>query len=191
MNRAIRRLWGPVLLGLVLLAPPAVSSGKSEEPITVFLVRHAEKDTEDPDDPGLDQAGERRAAALDRLLARVGVTHLFSSQYRRTRHTLGPLAERTGLEIQVVRAQKPEEQLDALRRLPAGSVAVVAGHSNTVPELTCGLGGAVPDLDCSGSGRGFDQSEYDRLYLVILPTRGGTGTFQPRTLALRYGEGSD
>jgi hypothetical protein len=86
----------------------------------------------------------------------------------------------------VIRAQEPEAQLRALRDLPAGSIAVVAGHSNTIPGLVCDLGGRPGDLDCGESGRRLEESEYDRLYLLILPPPDGGSP--SRTLSLRYGD---
>ncbi len=195
MKGAIKRFGGPLaLLGLILLTSATVGSGESDEPIAVFFVRHAEtaqsttgaSGGEDPD-PGLSEAGKERARALDRLLSRSGVTHLFASQYRRAQQTLQPLEERTGHEILVIRARQPEDQLRALRELPRGSIAVVAGHSNTIPGLVCDLDEATADLDWSESGRRLEHHEYDRLYLVILPAAAATASYAPRTLALRYG----
>ena len=136
----------------------------------------------------LSEAGKERARALGRLLSRAGVTHLFASQYRRAQQTLQPLEERTAHEILVILAQQPEDQLRALRELPGGSIAVVAGHSNTIPGLVCDLDGATADLNCSESGRSLEHHEYDRLYLVLLPAAAATASFAPRTLALRYGD---
>ncbi len=189
------RLGALALLAL-MLPPIAVWSGESAEPITAIFVRHAEtaqettgaKNGEAPD-PGLSAAGEERARILGRLLSRAGVTHLFASQYRRTQLTLQPLEEQTGHEILVLPAQQPEDQLRALRELPGGSIAVVAGHSNTIPGLVCELDGTVPDLDCSESGRTLEHHEYDRLYLVTLPSPTATAPFAPRTLSLRFGNG--
>ncbi len=182
------------LLGLILLTPAAAGSGESDEPIAVFFVRHAETaqsttgaEGGEPG-PGLSEAGKERARALGRLLSRAGVTHLFASQYGRAQQTLQPLEERTAHEILVIRAQQPEDQLRALRELPGGSIAVVAGHSNTIPGLVCDLDEATADLDCSESGRTLEHHEYDRLYLVILPAAAATASFAPRTLALRYGD---
>ena len=192
----LKRFGGPLaLLGLILLTPATVGSGESDEPIAVFFVRHAETAQSttgapraEAPDPGLSEAGMERARALGRLLSRSGVTHLFASQYRRTQQTLQPLEERTGHEILVIRAQQPEDQLRALRELAGGSIAVVSGHSNTIPGLVCDLDGAAPDLNCSESGRTFEHHEYDRLYLVMLPAAAATASFAPRALALRYGD---
>ena len=80
---------------------PAVGAGYA----SAILLRHAEKEVaSDPKapaaaDPALSKEGEERAQALLRLLSRAGVTHLFASEYRRTKETLLPLAEARSLEI--------------------------------------------------------------------------------------------
>jgi phosphohistidine phosphatase SixA len=155
----------------------------------VILVRHTEKGTDDPKDPSLSAAGVKRAEALARMLSEAGVTHLFASEYRRTRDTLAPLASRLGLEVREVPAGNPEEQVAAIRGLPAGSVAVVAGHSNTVPDLAGLLGGEVSGLVDTGHGPMIDDDSHDRMFLLILPTGGPAGTIErAQTVELRYGD---
>jgi phosphohistidine phosphatase SixA len=144
-------------------APPA--------PVTVFLLRHAETaaDTRTDRDPALSDAGVRRSEAVARLLGEVGVTRLYCSEFRRTRDTLAPLAEKTGLEVKTIGAADASSLLDELRGLPPGAVAVVAGHSNTVPSLVEALSGAP----VSGLERGaIAHDQHDRLFLVVLPTAG-------------------
>ena len=53
----------------------------------VFVVRHAEKRADDPRDPRLSRTGVERASALAAMLAHAGVTHLYSSEFRRTHET--------------------------------------------------------------------------------------------------------
>ena len=56
-----------------------------------------------------------------------------------------------------------------------GKTVLVSGHSNTVPEIVKALTRTqmadIPD------------SEYDNLYVVVLPSRGAAGVTQ-----LKYGE---
>ncbi len=153
-------------------------------PTTVILVRHGEKADDDPRDPGLSPAGAARARTLARLLAEAGVTHLFSSELRRTRATLAPLAGATGREPTIIPAADRAALLAAISALPAGSVAVIAGHSNTLPALVTGLGGEVHGAVASPSGPQLPDDAYDRLFMVIVPARG-----EVQTLELRYGEG--
>ena len=178
----------------VLLAPlaacgalrPAVPDRPSE-PVPVFLARHAEK-TAERDDPRLTEAGQRRAADLARTLDDVEVTHVFSSQYRRTRSTAQPLADARGLAVEVIDAGDPSAQVAALDALPAGSVALVVGHSNTVPDLVRRLGGSVTDTeDHDRYGTILAGDAYDRLFAVTRFDGGARAT----TLELRFGAPRD
>ncbi|MHC4513343.1 MAG: histidine phosphatase family protein [Planctomycetota bacterium] len=163
-------------------AQDTTSRPQRAKPATVFLLRHAEtEDRTKTNDPKLSAAGERRAKALLRLLGNAGVTHLFATDYQRTQLTLAPLATSTKLQVKVISARKSKEQLGALRSLPAGAVAVVAGHSNTVPGLVTGLGGNIRNL----STRGFIANDvHDRLFVVTLPT---SRLVQTQTIELRLG----
>jgi phosphohistidine phosphatase SixA len=150
-----------------------------EQPVSVFLVRHAETaaSTRQVRDPELSEEGRLRAHELARLLSQAGVTHLFASEFVRTGATLAPLAEQLGLEVRIVPAAESEQQVQALRALPAGSVAVLAGHSNTVPELVVALGGELAEP--------IEHEQYQRVFLVTLP-RHADGA--PKAIELRYGD---
>jgi phosphohistidine phosphatase SixA len=162
------------------LAAPAVQQR------TVVLVRHAEKDPApaDPRDPGLSEAGRARAEELARLLAAARATALFSSEFRRTRDTLAPLAARLQLDVQALPAAQPADLLARLDALPPGSVAVVCGHSNTLPELAARLGAPLPGLAESKAGRVLPDEAYDRLFVLTRPAGGDAA---PACLELRYG----
>lgn len=188
--------WLRVALALSLLwlaasawspARPAQASAVLQPPRTVFFVRHAEKAQADPADPSLSEAGRERAELLARTLANAGVTHLFATQHRRTALTLEPLAQALELEVTVIDARDGSSQLAALRALPPGAVAVVAGHSNTVPAMVAGLGGALGGLTDGQHGGVLAEDEYDRLVAVVLPPPGATGV-DARALDLRYGD---
>jgi broad specificity phosphatase PhoE len=185
----------PRLLVLLLLvlsacskAPPAASSSPAPTaaasaavtpaaaPAQVFLVRHAEKALDQGEDPDLTPAGQARAEALAATLAHAGITHLFATEYRRTQRTLEPLATRLGLTVVVVPAKDSAGQLARLRELPPGAVAVVAGHSNTIPGLVRGLGARAQDLT---------DADYDRLFALAL-TRTATSV-RASAAQLRYG----
>jgi len=188
------------LLAVAVAASPPVPAAGPESrapaaPVTVFLVRHAEKAAEGGENPGLSERGRARAEALATLLSQAHVTHLFSSEFKRAAETLAPLVRRTGLEVETIPAKDAARQLRALRDLPAGSVAVVAGHSNTIPGLVCDLGGgpAPAGLDCSPAGRRLPEDAYDHLFLVLLPhIGGGSGDAVEvgggTTLTLTYGD---
>lgn len=140
-------------------APTGSSRESNRTARIIFIVRHAER-LDETADPPLSAAGETRAAQLAHMLRAVEVTHLFATQFQRTRLTLEPLAEQAGLAVHTVDARQTDQLAVQLRQLPEGAVAVVAGHSNTVPELIEALGG--PDLPQ------IEHGQYDRLFQLLL-----------------------
>ena len=105
----------------------------------VFVLRHAEKGGEGKD-PQLSPAGRARAQRLALVLGDLPVTHTFASEYQRTIETVTPLATAAELEVTSVPARQLADLMTTLDELPAGSIAVVAGHSNTVPMILERLG---------------------------------------------------
>src|SRR6266540_2414733 len=113
----LRRL----LLALALLAPaPAGPLPAQGGPITVFIVRHAEKGPGTPD-PSLTDAGRRRAAELARAVGDAHPSALFATEFKRTQETLAPLATATGLSVTVTLARDVDGLLAKIRALPAGT----------------------------------------------------------------------
>ena len=56
-------------------------------PITIFIIRHAEKADEPRQDPPLSEKGIRRAAELTRLLSASDIKAVYTSQFQRTKLT--------------------------------------------------------------------------------------------------------
>jgi broad specificity phosphatase PhoE len=151
----------------------------------VILLRHAEKATDgDPKDPSLSEAGRKRAKALASLLARARATHLFASEFKRTQETLAPLAEAAKLQVAVVAGSKTADLAARILELSAGSVVVIAGHSNTVPALATLLGGTVLGTETTPQGPMLPDAAYDRLF-VVTPMPEGSG--KASVLELAYG----
>jgi len=164
--------------------PAAKPEGAQPLGITVICVRHAEKEASSDPDPGLSEAGQARAQALARLLGAARVTHLHPSSFRRAYDTLAPLAQQLGLEPQPYdpRAPRATEELAAqLRAMPPGAVAVVAGHSNTVPALVQALGGTIAGLPANGQ---LAESDYGRAFVLVIPP----APARVHQLELRFGD---
>lgn len=132
------------LLVLCLLSGQAAA-----EPHTIILLRHAEKAAEPIADPGLSEAGQRRAQQLAEALRHAGVQHILATQWRRTRDTAAPLAQQLGLPVQVLDAKDTERS--AARLLGLSGTVLVVGHSNTVTPLIAALGGPSLPLLCETS----------------------------------------
>ena len=150
-------------------------------PRTIVVVRHAEKGNDNPTDPSLSDVGVLRALELAKLLGSAKVTHLFASEFQRTQQTLAPLSKAAGVDVQVVPARDPKALLSALENLPRNSLAVVAGHSNTVPALVAALAPSAP-LVKDAKALALTEADYDRLY-VITQWESGKGA---TALELRY-----
>lgn len=152
------------------IAPEADEADAAVAPPTVIIfVRHAEKQSDGTRDPALTERGERRAECLGRLLKPFEADHLFSSPYARTRATIAPLAAASGLEPKVVDAGDLATWTSTLQGLPAGSRAVVAGHSNTIPALVGALGSSLSGLDDKGN---IPDDDYDRMVQVSIDGQG-------------------
>lgn len=135
--------------------------------MNVVLVRHAERDS--PENDALSAAGRKRAQLLASMFREAGVSALFTSEATRTKQTAEPLAQALALTPQVI-ASDLDAALDQIRE--AGALAIVVGHSNTVPELIGALGGP-PDLQ-------IQENEFDRMFVV------GVGPDAVSTVSFRY-----
>ena len=124
--------------------------------LTALVVRHAEKVLTGIDDPGLTPEGQVRAAHLKDILARAKVDAFLATQYNRTIQTLKPSADARTLQVQGF-ADVPG-MIAALRALPPGSTAAVAGNSFNLAEIINSLG-VKETID-------VPSTEYDNLWVV-------------------------
>ena len=65
----------------------------AQETTTFILVRHAEKASDGTSDPALTKAGAARANNILSLFQKTEITAIYSSNYKRTKMTVAPLAE--------------------------------------------------------------------------------------------------
>ena len=171
-----RFLLAAALLAAFVISP---SAADAQGPTVVILARHAEKVVPNPPDgdPELTAVGQTRAQALAEALSATGIDAVITTQWKRTRFTAQPLAEREGLTPEVVSTSgaqaHPDAVADAVRR-HAGHTVLVVGHSNTVPAIIAALGGPrLPDI-C--------DSQHANLFVLVL----GPGK-EPALIRSRYG----
>ncbi len=162
-----------MLCGLLLAAAGTVARPPAT---TIYLVRHGEKDlTPGLADPPLTVVGEARAQALAKRLASHHPVALFTTDTRRTRATLAPLAQATGLTPQVYSTKEQAALAARLGKEFPGKTVVVVGHSNTLLPLLTAMGvGPLPAE--------IRDEQYDLLFKVTL--RAGQS---PRLIMSRYG----
>ena len=146
-------LWSIVLL---VITPLGVTG--QEEPVVVYLVRHSERAEDGTDDPPISDAGWARSRLLSKILQDAGLTHIHSTDYKRTLSTGEPTAEATGLTIDLYDARDLAVAAALIAATPGRHL--VLGHSNTTPGFVEALGGE--------GGTPIAEMEYDRLYIVTL-----------------------
>jgi broad specificity phosphatase PhoE len=158
-------------LRLVSLLAPLVVAAALAEPAAaykaLFVVRHAEKASQTEKDPELSLNGEDRAVALTRLVRGTPIDAVFVTELRRTRETAEPLCRQRALKPTVVKAAETPALLAQLRALPKDAVAVVVGHSDTIPAILAGLGAKEKIA--------IRDDEYGRVFVVV-PGADGAAT---------------
>jgi len=141
--------------------PMAISQKASTT--TVYLVRHAEKITTNPQDqdPGLTPAGFKRAEDLKQFLNHEEIDAFFTTPYKRNQMTISPVAQ--GRKVQIYDAHDFETLKARILRDYSGKTVLVVGHSNTLLPLIEAFGGKKPMAQ-------IPDSQYDNIFkLKILP----------------------
>ena len=190
----------------------AVLAFAQTQPISIFIVRHAESDSSQPTVP-LTAAGRQRADLLVQTFRGVKFTHVFASHTTRSRQMLEGISSMHGLSI--VQLPVPGSTLDgqtvndqtsrrapiepiaaALLKLPPGSVVLAALNSENIFAIlnrlgvpvaaagqTCAPGAmCVPCTDNSC----YPRQEFDHLWHIVRES----GRAEPLAFVeLRYGAG--
>ena len=138
----------------------------------VILVRHAEKMPVPPEnkDPDISAKGEARARLLARMFGNSGIAAIYATQFKRTQQTVKPLAEKTGVAVTQIEANKTSDLVAKIRLQNAGQVVFVAGHNNTVPEIIKALGG--PQLPI------IPEDQFDNLFVLTVDGTGAAKLLQ-------------
>ncbi|MFT4513539.1 MAG: phosphohistidine phosphatase SixA [Planctomycetota bacterium] len=174
----------PMAAALSALASPAIqttrTAAQDQEPAgkvtarqatarraTMIFLRHAEAlpRTEGNQNPHLSDAGNARAKLEAKTLVAAGVTRIFATELHRTQETAAPLAKLLGLKVEQYRARNSKAFTNTLRDLKDGEVALVVGHSNTVPVMVQALGGTLQGLDKKGY---LPDDQHDRMIVQVL-----------------------
>ena len=128
----------------------------NDDTFTLYLVRHAEKQSDGSRDPELTEMGKNRAVQLGKWLQDKNIVDVWSSDYKRTLGTANPLLTELGLEANIYDPGKLAQLAEQLRNNHHN--AFIVGHSNTTPELA--------RLLCECAIADMDESEYDRLIVI-------------------------
>ena len=175
-------------IGLVLAFAVFSQAAVGQEefkPITVYLIRHAEREDEPRQDPPLKKEGVSRSQELARLLSSAGIKAIFTSQFTRTKQTAEPLATKLGLTVtsftlrsnpsnpRLIAVESTQEVANKILERGGESVLVI-GHSNSIPDVIKALGGdTVPTID---------EKKFNDLFVVTVYAKG-----KAKVAQLKYG----
>lgn len=120
-----------VLLFVLIFMLPGIKTVDAQELTTIIFVRHAEK-IDDSRDPELSEEGENRALRLAKMLENMPIDAIYSTDYKRTRGTIGPVAVAKQLDVQFY-DPRDHARLDEILVANKGGTVLICGHSNSVP----------------------------------------------------------
>ena len=152
------RTYWEVACVCALASVTFVSQVRAQHPRTIYLVRHADKVSEETDSP-LSDAGRARAKCLAKTLEDAQVQQIFTSDLQRTQQTAAPLAEKLHLKPVAIPIARPDDVVAAIRSSKAKSVLVV-WHDATLPKILSALG--APEITP------IAHTEYDRFFILTL-----------------------
>lgn len=109
---------------------------------TVWIVRHAEKDTAyvNRQDPDLTATGQQRALDLATYLQKENIIKVFSTDTKRTKQT----ANHFKAPLEIYNPKNLTGLLEVFNQQVKGKSVLIVGHSNTVLETIEALGGKRP-----------------------------------------------
>ncbi|MBU2046186.1 MAG: histidine phosphatase family protein, partial [Bacteroidetes bacterium] len=103
----------------------------------VWIVRHAEKITDDPknSNPNLSKMGFNRAEDLKNYLSNKKIDLIYSTPYKRTEQTAAPLAKQKEIKIENYNPSKQQDLISKIKALKGNHGILIVGHSNTVLQI--------------------------------------------------------
>ncbi len=179
LTRGRRTFFAPLWLlvwGGILMLLGAVFYWNSATTTTIVVIRHAEKQVGTNEDAPLSPQGEQRATRLAQMFGDAEsfgrVKQIYVSDTRRAQQTAAGLAQRLDLKPLLVDPKaSPAEVARRVLRENRGRLALVVGHSNTVPALVARLSD-MEKLPAMG------DEEFDTMYVVTVPTIGKTSVLR-------------
>ena len=154
------KIFVSFLLGLFLFTFAGGNVFAQYKKLTVILLRHAEKDLSDMDDPNpqLSAEGKLRAQRLVNLVNRYEPDAIYTTNYIRTRATIAPLAQSKRMMYQIYDPRNLNQMRDLIL---SGKIKrlVVVGHNTTTPALANLLVG-------QNKYKTLAESEYDKIWVI-------------------------
>lgn len=147
------------------LSNQAISQETENVYTAYYLIRHAEKDTLNPQErnPELTPVGIQRADDWAALFSKITFDEIYSTEYKRTINTAKPTARNQNINIKFYHP-KEVYQTDFLTATH-GKTVLIVGHSNTIPIFANYLIGKEKYSE-------FPESIYNNLYIITKDQNG-------------------
>ena len=168
------RVFLRIAICCFLVSPMFAPGAHAQNVRTIFLVRHADK-VSDETDALLNDAGHRRAECLAKTLADAHIQQIYTSDLQRTQQTAAPLAEQLHLKPVAIPLSKVDDLIQAIQSDKAANILVV-WHDATLPKILLALG--APEITP------IAHTEYDRFF--ILTYSSAMKNSKPGFTTLRY-----
>jgi phosphohistidine phosphatase SixA len=152
------------ILILLIVLSGCSTSGVKGVVTTFILVRHAEKGNDGTEDPDLKPEGEERVKRLGQLLSETKLDAIYSTQYKRVRYTVEPVAAAKGLQVLPYEVFKAEDIETMLKKYPGGTI-LIGGHSNNIPWIANLLTGKEDH-------KTYDDTNYSTILVVTVVEKG-------------------
>jgi 2,3-bisphosphoglycerate-dependent phosphoglycerate mutase len=146
-------------LAFIFLIALVAQTALAQKTLKVYIVRHAEKLVANPTDkdPELSEEGRLRADALLKKLKGNNIDSIYTTNYKRTKLTGFPLADKIGLAIKTYEPNEIQALAKAWKKNALGKNILIVGHSNTVLEIIEAFGGVRPVKELT-------DDDYDYLF---------------------------
>ena len=125
----------PILIFLLFFVSLSYSQVVNENCTTIYLIRHAEKVRNNPENknPNLNNKGILRANKWKEVLRHVKFDKILSTDYFRTKETAKPML--FGTQKLIIYNPSSINYNDFME-LNKGKIVLVVGHSNTIPDFS-------------------------------------------------------
>ncbi len=153
----------------------ATPSEEEEKTTTYYLIRHAEKDRNDPEnsDPMLTDTGKEHAQLWAHYFDTITLNAVYSTKYVRTIMTATPTAESKRLDVL---PYDPQNLYDAdFVQATNNKKVLVVGHSNTTPAFVNKI---------IGIKRYHDMADNDNSTLFVIKVYNNMSVVNVRTVSL-------
>lgn len=140
----------------------AESETQANDMVSVYLLRHTEKELDVKQDPPLTEIGIQRARYWTFVLQDVQFDAIYSTDTIRTRETAKPIAQANNVEITLY--QPNSLTRESLLKEHGDQNVLIVGHSNTIAELS-------NQLIRQKKFQNLDEKSYSNLFIVSFTER--------------------